>query len=70
MPTIKGPIIFKAGEKIPEKVIEAVGGIKLPFTATSFRCSREKELNLSEFGRKLLAAIQSKTAATAEEEEI
>ena len=33
MPTIKGPIVFKKGEPIPDKVMNAIDNIKSPFEA-------------------------------------
>ena len=40
MPRIKGPITFKKGE-IPKEVLDVVGEIKLPFTATGFKFTNQ-----------------------------
>jgi len=55
--TVKGPITIRAGEELPDKLKDAIKGtIRVPFKAKNFKCSGEKEL--SEFGKKVLAAIK------------
>lgn len=41
MPTIKGPIKLRAGHGIPDVIKEAVGEVKLPFSASNFTFSNE-----------------------------
>ena len=43
LPTIRGPISFKKGEPIPEKVMKEIGEIALPFEATGWKSTQEME---------------------------
>lgn len=40
MTVVKGPVIIKRGEPVPDKILDAVGGIKLPFKADGWKSTK------------------------------
>ena len=43
MPTVKGPITLKPNAPIPNEIIEAAGGVKLPFKADGWKSTKMPE---------------------------